>query len=45
TRDGRDYRTGGRPGELADALLFLASEESSFLTGVEVPVDGGASVV
>ena len=30
---------------LADALLFLASEESSFLTGVEVPVDGGASVV
>ena len=30
---------------LADALLFLASEESSFLTGVNVPVDGGASVV
>ena len=43
--DGNILQRAARPGELADALLFLASEESSFLTGVEVPVDGGASVV
>lgn len=34
-----------KPRELADAILFLASEESSFVTGVNLPVDGGSSVV
>lgn len=43
--DGNILERAARPEELADALLFLASEESSFLTGVNVPVDGGASVV
>ncbi len=31
----------GRPEELAAAALFLASDESSFITGTAIPVDGG----
>jgi NAD(P)-dependent dehydrogenase (short-subunit alcohol dehydrogenase family) len=31
----------GLPTELAAAALFLASDESSFITGVALPVDGG----
>ena len=31
----------GLPEEIASADLFLASEESSFITGVDLPVDGG----
>ena len=31
----------GRPEEVANVILFLASEESSFITGEEVVVDGG----
>ncbi len=31
----------GQPGELANVALFLASDESSFITGVDIPVDGG----
>lgn len=31
----------GRPSEVAYAALFLASDEASFTTGVDLPVDGG----
>ncbi|WP_430785756.1 SDR family NAD(P)-dependent oxidoreductase [Actinoplanes sp. G11-F43] len=31
----------GRPEEVADAVLFLASDEASFVTGSELYVDGG----
>ncbi|UNK47764.1 SDR family NAD(P)-dependent oxidoreductase [Arthrobacter sulfonylureivorans] len=40
---GRMYPLGrmGDPIEVARAVLFLASDEASFITGVELPIDGG----
>ncbi len=34
----------GQPEEVAPAALFLASEESSYITGACIPVDGGMSI-
>ena len=34
----------GTAWDVANAALFLASDEASFITGVALPVDGGASV-
>jgi len=33
----------GRPADVAEMAVFLASEESSWVTGVALPLDGGLS--
>src|SRR6202161_2168819 len=35
----------GKPEEIAAAVTFLASDESSFITGIDLPVDGGLAQV
>jgi 3alpha(or 20beta)-hydroxysteroid dehydrogenase len=34
----------GEPGEVAKAVVFLASDEASFTTGCDFTVDGGGSI-
>ncbi len=34
----------GRPEEVADVVLFLASDESSYITGTNIPVTGGLTL-
>jgi NAD(P)-dependent dehydrogenase (short-subunit alcohol dehydrogenase family) len=34
----------GRPDEVGDVVTWLCSDESSFMTGAAIPVDGGTSV-
>jgi NAD(P)-dependent dehydrogenase (short-subunit alcohol dehydrogenase family) len=31
----------GKPDDIAELAVFLASEESSWITGTAIPVDGG----
>lgn len=38
-------RRGGQPADIAAAALFLLSDLSTYVTGAQVPVDGGISVV
>jgi NAD(P)-dependent dehydrogenase (short-subunit alcohol dehydrogenase family) len=38
---GRAIERMATPEEIARAVLFLASDESAFTTGVALPVDGG----
>ena len=35
----------GRPEEIADAVLFLASDQSTFITGSNLYVDGGLNQI
>jgi NAD(P)-dependent dehydrogenase (short-subunit alcohol dehydrogenase family) len=35
----------GRTDEVARAILFLASDAASFITGVALPVDGGRTIL
>jgi len=34
----------GKPEEVAATAVFLASDESSFITGTDIRVDGGTTV-
>jgi NAD(P)-dependent dehydrogenase (short-subunit alcohol dehydrogenase family) len=38
-------RENGRPQEIATVALFLASNDSSFVNGMELVVDGGTTAV
>lgn len=35
----------GRPEDVAYAYIYLASDESAFMTGAELNIDGGAGII
>ena len=35
----------GQPEEVAELVTFLVSEQSSFMTGAAIPIDGGITAV
>ena len=35
---------GGQPGDIAEAVAFLASEAAGFITGTSLLVDGGLTI-
>jgi NAD(P)-dependent dehydrogenase (short-subunit alcohol dehydrogenase family) len=35
----------GEPNDVAFAILYLASDESKFVTGTEIRIDGGISAL
>ena len=39
--DGHPMKRLGTPDEPANAILFLTSDEASYSTGIDIPVDGG----
>lgn len=39
--DATPMKRGGQPIEIAYGCLFLASDEASYVTGIELPIDGG----
>ena len=40
-RDGIPLKRGGKPADVANACVFLASDLSSYITGQVLHVDGG----
>jgi NAD(P)-dependent dehydrogenase (short-subunit alcohol dehydrogenase family) len=42
---GVPMKRAGEVREVADVVLFLAGDESSYVTGVEILVDGGLTAV
>jgi gluconate 5-dehydrogenase len=34
----------GKPSDIGNAALFLASDASAYINGVHLPVDGGAAM-
>ncbi|MDE2596907.1 MAG: SDR family oxidoreductase [Sphingomonadales bacterium] len=43
TADAIPMGRGGKPEELAEAIVFLLSDKAGYITGVALPVDGGKS--